>query len=203
MCAVPKIILASGSSARRVMLAAAGVAFEVEPAQIDEKALTDQFVGHTTCAPPFDLAQFLADEKALDVSARRAGFLVIGSDQVLAKGGRLFSKAKDRAGARETLLALRGKTHQLHSAVSIVRDGKILWSNVQTVSLTMRAFSDAFLDSYLDSAGQAVLSSVGCYELEGRGVQLFETIEGDYFTVLGMPLLPLLGALRARGALDD
>jgi len=203
MGAVPKIILASGSSARRAMLAAAGVAFDVEPAQIDERVLTDQFVRHTTSAPPFDLAQFLADEKALDVSGRRAGFLVIGSDQVLSQGERLFSKAKDRAGARETLLALRGKTHQLHSAVSIVRDGKILWSDVQTVSLTMRAFSDAFLDSYLDSAGQAVLSSVGCYELEGRGVQLFETIEGDYFTVLGMPLLPLLGALRARGALDD
>lgn len=200
---VPKIVLASGSAARRAMLAAAGVVFEVDPAKIDETALKDQFVRHTTCAPPFDLAQFLADEKALDVSSRHPGCLVIGSDQVLSQGERLFSKAADRAGARATLSALRGKTHQLHSAVSIARDGKIMWSDVETVSLTMRAFSDAFLDSYLDSAGDAVLWSVGCYELEGRGVQLFEMIEGDYFTVLGMPLLPLLGALRTKGAIDD
>lgn len=198
-----KIVLASGSPARRQMLAAAGVPFEVEPARIDEAALKEQFVRHTTCAPPFDLAQFLADEKALDVSARHPGAFVIGSDQVLSLGERLFSKASDRAGARATLTAMRGRTHQLHSAASIARDGRIVWSEVQTVSLTMRAFSDAFLDGYLDQAGDALLWCVGCYELEGRGVQLFENIEGDYFTVLGMPLLPLLGALRTKGALDE
>ena len=197
------IILASGSSARRQMLAAAGVAFDVEPAQIDEAALKEHFLRNTTCAPAFDLALYLADEKAMDVSRRRPGCWVIGSDQVLALGERLLSKATDRAGARATLMALRGRTHQLHSAVTIARDGKVAWSEVQTASLTMRQFSDAFLDGYLTEAGDALLWSVGCYELEGRGVQLFDVIEGDYFTILGMPLLPLLGALRAKGALSE
>lgn len=197
-----KIVLASGSAARRQMLAAAGVAFAVDPARIDEGALKDQFIRHTTCAPPFDLALFLADAKATDVSARYPGALVIGSDQVLALGERLFSKAVDRTGARATLAALRGKTHQLHSAVSIARDGKVLWSYVETASLMMRDFSDGFLDRYLEQAGDALLWSVGCYELEGRGVQLFERIEGDYFTILGMPLLPVLAELRALGEVD-
>lgn len=197
-----KIVLASGSSARRQMLAAAGVEFSVEPAHVDETALTEIFVRHTTCAPPVDLARYLADAKAIDVSTRRPGALVIGSDQVLALGERLFSKADDLAGARRTLLALRGSVHQLHSAVSIALDGKVVWSDADTASLTMRAFSDAFLEGYLAAAGDALLWSVGCYELEGRGVQLFEQIDGDYFTILGMPLLPLLGELRALGALD-
>ncbi len=197
-----KIVLASGSSARRQMLAAAGVEFAVDSARVDEAALRDVFVRHTTCASPVDLALYLADAKAVDVSARRPGALVIGSDQVLALGERMFSKARDMAEVRRTLLALRGQTHQLHSAVAIALDGTVIWSDADTASLTMRAFSDAFLDSYLDAAGDALLWSVGCYELEGRGVQLFERIDGDYFTILGMPLLPVLVELRARGALD-
>ena len=197
-----KIVLASGSSARRQMLAAAGVEFAVDPALVDEAALKDVFVRHTTCAPPVDLALYLADAKASDVSTRHPGALVIGSDQVLALGERMFSKARDMAEVRRTLLALRGQTHQLHSAVAIALDGTVIWSDADTASLTMRAFSDAFLDSYLDAVGDALMWSVGCYELEGRGVQLFERIDGDYFTILGMPLLPVLVELRARGALD-
>jgi septum formation protein len=196
-----KIVLASGSSARRQMLAAAGVVFAVEPAQLDEAELSDIFIRHTTCVPAIDLARYLADAKAIDVSMSHPGALVIGSDQVLAQGERLFSKAGDLAGARRTLLALRGQTHQLHSAVAIALDGKVVWSDADTASLTMRAFSDGFLESYLEAAGDALLWSVGCYELEGRGVQLFERIEGDYFTILGMPLLRVLAELRKRGAL--
>ena len=197
-----KIVLASGSSARRQMLAAAGVEFAVDPALVDEAALKDGFVRHTTCASPVDLALHLADAKASDVSTRHPGALVIGSDQVLALGERMFSKARDMAGVRRTLLALRGQTHQLHSAVAIALDGKVIWSDADTASLTMRAFSDAFLEGYLDVAGDGLVRSVGCYEFEGRGVQLFERIEGDYFTILGMPLLPVLVELRAREALD-
>lgn len=196
-----KIVLASGSSARRQMLAAAGVGFTVDPAQVDEAVLKDAFIRHTTSAPAIDLAQYLADAKAVDVSLRRPGALVIGSDQVLALGERLFSKAADRASARRTLAALRGQTHQLHSAVAIALDSKVVWREANTASLTMRPFSDAFLDSYLDAAGDCLVRSVGCYELEGRGLQLFERIDGDYFTILGMPLLPLLAELRTRGAL--
>lgn len=201
--ATPPIVLASGSSARQHMLRAAGVPFIAEPSKIDETALKDAFLRHTTSAPAQDLAAFLALEKARDVSARQPGALVIGSDQVLALGERLFSKAKDRAGARATLQALRGRTHHLHSAVTLVRDGAEVWSGLSSAALTMRGFSDGFLDDYLDQAGDAVLWSVGAYELEGRGIQLFEAIEGDYFTILGMPLLPLLTALRAEGALPS
>ena len=201
MGASVQVVLASGSSARRQMLAAAGVVFAVDPARVNEAALKDAFVRHSTCAPAVDLAQYLADAKAADVSARRPGALVAGSDQVLALGERLFSKAADRAGARRTLAALRGQTHQLHSAVAVALDGKVVWREADTASLTMRVFSDDFLERYLDEAGEGLIRSVGCYELEGRGLQLFERIEGDYFTILGMPLLPLLAELRTRGAL--
>lgn len=198
----PKIVLASGSAARRQMLAAAGVEFDVDPAQIEEEELKDIFIRHSSCAPAIDLARYLADAKAIDVSMRHPGALVIGSDQVAALAERIFSKAEDRAGARRTLMALRGQDHRLHSAVSIALNGKVVWSGADTAILTMRDFSDAFLEGYLDQAGDALLWSVGCYELEGRGVQLFERIEGDYFTILGMPLLPVLGALRVLKALD-
>lgn len=201
MEALLKVVLASGSLARRTMLEAAGVAFVVVPARVDEAALKDEFIRHTTSAPAVDLARYLAVAKALDVSARHRGALVIGSDQVLAMGERLLTKAADIEGARHTLMALRGQTHQLHSAVAIALDGKVVWNTLDTASLTMRAFSDAFLDGYLDVAGDGLVRSVGCYELEGRGLQLFERIDGDYFTILGMPLLPVLAELRARGAL--
>lgn len=196
-----EIILASGSLARRQMLASAGVTFVIDPAAIDEAKLLDQFKADTAKALALDAARFLAQAKALDVSSRHPGAFVIGSDQILALGDRLFSKAADPAGARVTLLALKGRTHQLHSAVAIAFDNEIVWAHGETASLTMRTFSDAFLERYLDEANEALVRSVGAYELEGLGLQLFERVEGDYFTILGMPMLPLLAELRARGAL--
>jgi septum formation protein len=196
------VILASGSAVRRQLLASAGVTFGVEPAQIDEAELKDQFIRHTTCAPTLDIALFLAEAKALDVSARHPEVLVIGCDQVLALGEAVLSKAVDVAAARRVLMALRGRSHELNSAVVIALDGKIIWSYGESAQLTMRQFSDDFLDSYISDAGEAVLRSVGAYELEGQGLQLFERIEGDYFTILGLPMLPLLTELRTRGALS-
>ena len=196
-----EIILASGSLARRQMLASAGVAFVIDPAAIDEAKLLDQFKADTAGALPLDAARFLAQAKARDVSSRHSGALVIGSDQILALGDRLFSKAADEAGARATLLALKGRIHQLHSAVAIAFDNEIVWVHGETASLTMRLFSDAFLERYLAEASEALVRSVGAYELEGLGLQLFERVEGDYFTILGMPILPLLAELRARGAI--
>jgi septum formation protein len=195
------IVLASGSHARRHMLEQAGVSFTVEPARIDEAELMDQYLRHTTGSPVSDIAQALADAKALDVSARHVGAVVIGSDQIAALGERVFTKATDRDGARRTLVALRGQTHQLHSAVALACDGQIVWRHVGTANLTMRDFSDAFLDVYLDVAGGGLTQSVGAYEIEGVGLQLFDVIDGDYFTILGMPLLPVLAALRSKGGL--
>lgn len=194
------IILASGSPFRKALLANAGVDFSAMPAEIDERAVEAPL--QDSGATPEDLAQILAEAKALDVSERNPGALVIGCDQTLSLGDRVFHKPEDMEGARRHLLSLSGKTHQLNSAVVLVRDGETLWRNVSIARLTMRKLDPAFIGRHLAKVGDAALASVGAYQIEGEGIQLFDKIEGDYFTIVGLPLLPLLGALRDLGAID-
>jgi septum formation protein len=191
-----RLILASSSPARKALLKSAGLEFDVIPAHIDESAIRDAIVRETIGAEPADIASVLAAEKARIVSQAHEDALVIGADQVLALGGTIFSKAKDLAEAREILETLRGKTHKLISAAALARNGKVHWQTTATASMTMRNFSDEFLGAYLEKLGDEALRSVGCYEIERLGVQLFEHIDGDYFTILGIPLLPLLARLR-------
>ncbi len=198
---IRQIVLASASRARREMLAAAGVPFTVDPADLDELALRNKLLAENRPVALSDIAEALAGAKAEEVSRRHAGSLVVAGDQVLAFGPELLTKAKDVKAARATLMKLRGREHELHSAVAFAKDGHIVWVHVATARLFMRDFSDAFLDDYLVRAGERICQSVGAYELEGLGVQLFARIEGDYFTVLGLPLLPALEELRARGVI--
>jgi septum formation protein len=191
------LVLASQSKARRALLGAAGVAIEVKPASIDERAVE----ARAELGDAGAVAALLAREKARAVAGVDPERMVLGADQTLALGERRFSKAADRAGAREQLRALRGKTHTLHSAVAIMRAGTLLFEHVDAAHLTMRAFSDAFIESYLDAVGESACASVGGYQLEGMGIQLFGRVEGDHFTVLGLPLLPLLQWLRRAGHL--
>jgi septum formation protein len=195
------IVLASGSRARRTMLEAAGAAFRVVVPDVDEEAIRSQWQRDGSTIDPKGLARALARAKAEEVSRREPASIVIGGDQVLALGDELFTKPVDVAAARDNLKRLAGRQHQLHSAVTLAIGGRERWGHVGTALLDMREVSDAFLDDYLARVGDRVLGSVGAYELEGLGVQLFERIEGDFFTILGMPLLALLGELRARGAL--
>ncbi len=188
------LVLASRSAARRAVLAAAGIAFEVETASVDEAALKRDRPHDT----PRQIARALADAKAQDVSARRPG-LVLGADQTLDLDGALFDKPDSLDAVREQLLALRGRSHVLHSGLALAEGGEVVWRGEAQARLTVRAFSDGFLDAYLTAEGEAVQACVGGYRLEGLGAQLFERIEGDYFTVLGLPLLLLLDELRARG----
>ncbi|MFN4008716.1 MAG: Maf family protein [Pannonibacter sp.] len=194
------LVLASGSRIRATLLANARLDFTVDPATVDERAVEAPLL--EAGFPPEDIAQVLAEAKALDVAGRRPQDLVIGADQVLGLGNARFTKPADMEAARRQLLDLSGKTHELHSAVVLARGGEVLWRHVSTARLTMRALTPAEIGQYLALAGDAVLSSVGCYQLENVGVRLFERIEGDYFTILGLPLLPLLGELRALGETD-
>jgi septum formation protein len=191
------LVLASRSAARRAVLEAAGIPIELCPADLDERALE----AAATAADPTAIAAMLAREKASLVGRSHPRRLVLGADQTLALGSKRFSKPADRQAARAQLQALRGRSHELHAALAFVDDGAVVFEHVETARLTMRHFSDDFLDRYLDAIGEAVLASVGCYQLEGIGVQLFERIEGDYFTILGLPLLRALDFLRRRGCL--
>jgi septum formation protein len=190
------LVLASGSASRRRMLEAAGLVFDIDVPRVDEDAAKASL--RVEGLMPRDQADALAELKALAVSRRRPGF-VIGGDQMLAIEGATLDKPKDMAEARAHLERLRGKTHQLMCAAVVAREGAVIWRHVDTPRLKMRDFSDAFIDQYLAEAGEAVLSSVGAYQLEGLGAQLFERVEGDYFSVLGLPLLPLLAFLREHG----
>jgi septum formation protein len=192
------LVLASKSDVRGKILAAAGLRFEIRIAPIDERAVEAK-AGNPDAAAT---ARLLARAKALAVAATRPGQLVLGADQTLARGNTRFSKPVDRAAAAEQLRALRGRTHELHSASALARDDKILFDCVDTARLTMRDVSDRFLDEYLEMAGNAALTSVGGYQLEGIGIHLFEKVEGDYFTILGLPLLPLLAFLRQNKFVD-
>ena len=188
------LILASQSRARQMLLANAGIDFEPVPADIDERSLQQG----SNLSAPGDIAAFLAREKALWVSVQRREQFIVGADQTLALEQRLFSKPAGRAGAKEQLRALAGRSHELHSAVAFARGGQILFESRSVARMTMRPLSEAAIDGYLDEAGEAVTSSVGAYQLEGLGIHLFERIEGDHFTILGLPLLPLLAFLRSE-----
>src|SRR3984885_1786736 len=188
------LILASQSRARQMLLGNAGIAFEAVPADLDERAVQQS----SGLSAPGEIAALLARQKALAVSAQHSGRFVVGADQTLALGTRLFSKPASRNEAAEQLRGLAGHSHELHSAVAVARDGKILFQAVAIARMTMRQLGDAEIAAYLDEAGEAVTSSVGAYQLEGLGVHLFERIEGDHFTILGLPLLQLLAYLRSE-----
>ena len=188
------LVLASQSKARQILLANAGVPFESDPADIDERAIQ----ASSGLSAPGEIASLLAREKARAVSVRRAGRYVVGADQTLALGMQMFDKPAGRAQAAEQLRALSGHCHELHAAVAVARDGKLLFDHVSIARMTMRKLGAAEIENYLAEAGHAVTSSVGAYELEGLGVHLFERIEGDHFTILGLPLLPLFAFLRGE-----
>ena len=188
------LILASQSRTRQALLANAGIDFEAVPADIDEREIQQA----SGLSAPGDIAALLARRKALSVSLRRPGRFVVGADQTLTRGARLFTKPAGRAQAAEQLRALAGGSHELHSAVAVARDGAILFEGVSIARMTIRQLGEREIGAYLDAAGQVVTTSVGAYQLEGLGVHLFERIEGDHFTVLGLPLLPLLAFLRSE-----
>lgn len=196
----PPLILASQSPFRRMLMENAGLVFQAQAADIDERAVEETLAaGNPT---PVEIAEALAIEKAREVSRRHPGALVIGSDQTLSLDGRVFHKPADMAEAKAHLASMSGRTHSLNCGIALVRDGETIWSDVSIAHLTMRSLSDAFIDRHLARVGTRILASVGAYQLEGEGVQLFERIDGDYFTILGLPLLPLLAKLRNLGAID-
>lgn len=194
------LILGSGSPARANLLAAAGIEFEVDAPRIDEAGLKAAFPAATASGTA---AAALAEAKGLEVASRRAGIDVVAADQVLDFDGMRLDKPTSIEGAREQLLQLRGCTHRLFSAVCIVRDDTVAWCHTETAVMVVRNFSDAFLSGYLARCGDGVLGSVGSYQFEGHGVSLFERVEADYFSILGLPLLPLLGVLRRRGVIPS
>lgn len=191
------LILASGSAARAAMLRRAGVAFEIAEARVDEAAVKAGMRAER--ATPRDIADALAELKARRVASRVPGRLVLGADQVLVCDGRMFDKPRDLGEARAQLVALRGKTHELLSAAVIFGNASPVWRHIGQARLTMRAFTDAFLDRYLRDHAEACLTSLGCYRIEDDGAQLFDRIRGDHFAILGLPLLEVLGFLRTRG----
>jgi septum formation protein len=188
------LILASHSRARQALLAGAGIAFEAMPAEIDEREI-QRVSGLVT---PGAVASLLAGQKALFVSSHHPGRIVVGADQTLALAQRLFSKPAGRPQAAEQLRALAGNSHELHSAVAVARDGRLVFETASVARMTMRRLTSAEIEAYLDEAGEAVTSSVGAYQLEGLGIHVFERIDGDHFTILGLPLLPLLAFLRSE-----
>lgn len=191
------LILASQSAVRRSLLVNAGIAVETIPADIDERGIQQA----SRITDPGKIATLLANEKAKAVSAKHPGRYVIGADQTLALGETLFSKPVDRAAAAAQIGRLAGKTHELHSAVSVAKNGEVLFSDVSVARMTMRPLTGKEIAAYIEEAGDAVTTSVGAYQLEKTGVHLFARIEGDHFTILGLPLLPLLGFLRSRDLL--
>ena len=197
----PSIILASESRTRAKMLRDAGVEIETRPARVDESAVKAAMAAEGALA--LDVADTLAEMKALRISQREGETLVLGADQVLVCEGRLYNKPDSRETAAEQLRDLRGKSHDLISAAVVAQGGEPVWRHVGRARLTMRPFSDAFIDQYLEEVGEAATWSVGAYQLEGRGAQLFSRVSGDYFSILGLPLLELLGFLRVRGVLPE
>ena len=195
-----KLVLASGSPFRRDMLADAGLSFEVVRPEIDERAVEAAVAD--SGVTPADLASILAEAKAVEVSERHPDAIVIGCDQTMALEDRIFHKPADMEAARRHLLALSGKTHVLNSAVVLARGGNVIWRHSDKALLTMRTLDPAFIGRHLARVGEKALSSVGAYQIEGEGIQLFERVEGDHFTIVGLPLLPLLAELRRIGAID-
>ena len=193
------LILASQSKSRQALLEAAGIPFEAIPADVDERAIQ----AGSGLKDPAAIAALLAKSKALYVASRKPGRFVVGADQTLALKGRLFSKPAGRDQAAGQLRELAGSTHELHSAIAVAKNDMVLFAHTSVARMTMRSMSDAMIDKYLDAAGEAVTTSVGAYQLEGFGVHLFERIEGDHFTILGLPLLPLLGCLRSAGLVAE
>jgi septum formation protein len=196
---VTTLILASASATRARLLTCAGIAFQVVPAHVDEAAVKQALLAEKADARR--IADVLAEWKALKISRAHPSALVIGCDQVLAFGNELVSKCASMAEARALLMRLRGKKHELISAIVLARGGVPIWRHVEKASLWMNALSDKFVDDYLAAGGESLLSGVGCYQIEGTGLQLFSRIEGDYFCILGLPMLPLLSALRDQDAL--
>jgi septum formation protein len=191
------LVLASRSRTRQALLAAAGIPVDVRPADLDERRLE----AVASSPEPGAIALHLAREKASAVAKRNPGRLTLGADQTLALDSECFAKPGDRAAATAQLRALRGRTHKLHSAIAFVQDSTVLFEHVSVARLTMRVFSDQFLELYLDAVGTAATTSVGAYQIEGLGIQLFDRVDGDYFTVLGLPLIEALAFLRRRGCL--
>jgi septum formation protein len=191
-----RLVLASGSAARRALLDGAGLVFEVRTPDVDEDAIRSTLLANTEDTQAVDVARALAVAKACAISGQVSDAVVIGADQVLVLDGAIFSKPGNLDEARSHLSQLRGKTHELISAVALARHGEVFWKTSERAQMSVRNFSDEFLERYLELMGERVLRSVGCYELESTGVQLFDHIDGDYFTILGLPLLPLLARLR-------
>lgn len=196
------VVLASASRTRLDLLRAAALDVSAEPSDIDEAAVVAALGDGGESLPPADIAALLAEAKARDVAARRPGELVIGADQTLDLNGELFVKPASAEEARRNLLRLSGRTHALHAAAVLVADDETVWSVTSTAWMTVRPLTPEFVGRYQGREGDAILSSVGAYRVEGAGIQLFEAIDGDWFTILGLPLLPLLGELRRRGVLE-
>ncbi len=190
-----KLILATQSTTRMRLLQHAGIEFTAQVSRVNEDLLKSENVDLSQLL----MAQLLAKAKALSLSGSNPSHYVLGADQTLSCNNTHFNKPRNKADAREQLQYLKGKTHQLHSAIAVVKNDKVLFTHVDTAKMTMRIFSESFLDTYLDTVDAEVLNSVGCYHYEGQGIQLFETVEGDYFTILGLSLLPLLAFLRQTG----
>lgn len=195
----PLLVLASSSPFRRMLMDNAGLTFKTRAASIDERAIEATLVDGVT---PGNVAMELARAKALDVSRDLQGALVLGSDQTMSLGERVYHKPKDLDEAKRHLLSLSGNTHRLNSAIALAQDDRVIWEHVSHAELTVRPLSESFVERYIQRCGDKLLGSVGAYQLEGEGIQLFSEIRGDYFTILGLPLLPLLEKLREIGAID-